>query len=323
MALILIPLAIIAIGLVSYGMSGLHREASAGFLGWLAHELRPLWELTKRGPITGPIVRLVEWVAHHVGSVFLTMQKPLTGWIKGMDLVAGAVQQTAYSQAERALTFGYWLVFHEIPQAIGIATRPLSKAQRAAVARANAQAHTITANAHAVPQTAHRVAMDTVPSIAQPYVDEWSWIHRHWKALTTAVAGAGVLGLPGELGLQDTIDAIKKRLAHIGKYGLTGVAAGVVGVALSRLGLGRARCNNTDKSLKRLCGLDPNLLESILADTLAIFGTISIVELAKGMQVLTPAVRYGVGGLIRETPSEFENVPRDVLDAALALIPGF
>lgn len=66
--------------------------------------------------------------------------------------------------------------------------------------------------------------------------------------------------------------------------------AGVLGLGaalLSKLGLNWTRCSNVNKTGKQLCGMNTSLLESLLADTLLIVGTVSLVEFAEGMQGIT------------------------------------
>ncbi len=73
--------------------------------------------------------------------------------------------------------------------------------------------------------------------------------------------------------------------ALLGTLGATAVLAG-----LKALRLGFLRCTGFTKAGKRACGMDPNLLESLLADTLLIVGTLSLVEFAKEMQTVTEEV---------------------------------
>jgi hypothetical protein len=65
---------------------------------------------------------------------------------------------------------------------------------------------------------------------------------------------------------------------------------GTVAFALARLGITWARCSRVNKAGKRLCGMNDDLLDSLLADTLLIVGTVSLVEFARGMQDVTREV---------------------------------
>jgi hypothetical protein len=62
---------------------------------------------------------------------------------------------------------------------------------------------------------------------------------------------------------------------------------GTIIASLARIGLGWTRCSNVGKTGKQICGMNPSLLESLLADTLLIVGTVSLVEFAEGMQGIT------------------------------------
>jgi hypothetical protein len=57
--------------------------------------------------------------------------------------------------------------------------------------------------------------------------------------------------------------------------------AALVAFSLARLGLGWLRCGNVKKVGKRLCGMNPDLLDALLIGTTLIVGTISLREFAK------------------------------------------
>ena len=98
---------------------------------------------------------------------------------------------------------------------------------------------------------------------------------------TGAEIGTAVGGLAGSIGLTWTWI---QRLRHVlTKQGAAALVAG----ALATLGLGFLRCPRFAKAGKRACGMDASLLESLLADTLIIAGTVSLVEFAEGMQTVT------------------------------------
>lgn len=63
--------------------------------------------------------------------------------------------------------------------------------------------------------------------------------------------------------------------------------AGAVAYALSRIGAGWVRCSNVRRAGRNVCGMDATLLESLLADTLLVVGTLSLVEFAEEMQGVT------------------------------------
>ncbi len=73
--------------------------------------------------------------------------------------------------------------------------------------------------------------------------------------------------------------------ALLGTLGATAVAT-----ALRALKLGFLRCSNFRKAGKRTCGMDTSLLDALLADTLLVVGTLSLVEFAKEMETVTGEV---------------------------------
>jgi hypothetical protein len=79
--------------------------------------------------------------------------------------------------------------------------------------------------------------------------------------------------------LEKWVSSHRKTLTEAGIVAL-------VAAAVSRLGINWTRCSNSKKYGKRVCGMDPALLDSLLADTLLILGTVSLVEFAEGMQTV-------------------------------------
>jgi hypothetical protein len=86
---------------------------------------------------------------------------------------------------------------------------------------------------------------------------------------------------------------LKRALA--GALGLTVVLA-----ALKRAGLSFIRCTNVKKTGKRLCGLDPGLLDALLLGTTLIVGTISLREFAQEVESVTDEVSGLIHGFIRD-----------------------
>lgn len=120
--------------------------------------------------------------------------------------------------------------------------------------------------------------------------------------LSRAVAHAGTVALPfPRIGaLERKAKAQAARIGRLEKLLLGGVAVGAVWAALRRLGLGWTRCSNVTKTGKRVCGMDPDLLESLLGATLILAGTISLEQLARELQEPAELVTDAMHGLIRE-----------------------
>src|SRR5690348_2338199 len=88
---------------------------------------------------------------------------------------------------------------------------------------------------------------------------------------------------------REIADALARGKELLRRFGPTALL-GTIAFALGRLGITWARCSNVNKVGKRACGMNPDLLESLLADTLLVAGTLSLVEFARGMQDVTAEV---------------------------------
>lgn len=77
-------------------------------------------------------------------------------------------------------------------------------------------------------------------------------------------------------------------------------AAGLVATALARLGMSWLGCRNVRKIGRRACGLDPSLLDALIADSLLFFGTFSLVAFAEELQDVTGEVSGAIHALTRQ-----------------------
>lgn len=133
----------------------------------------------------------------------------------------------------------------------------------------------------------------TVPKVVKTYVTR--------VVYPAAIATVGAVAAPlpwvrGRLGgIERDLGGLRKRVGALEKVGIGAGIAAAVAVALSRLGLGWVRCPRVTKAGRQVCGMNADLLDSLLADTLLIAGTVSLVEFAQGMQgitaEITPAIR--------------------------------
>lgn len=102
--------------------------------------------------------------------------------------------------------------------------------------------------------------------------------------VTKAAAVAGTLPLPRIGRIEHDLSSVERWIKARGKLlTVAGISALLI-AALGRVGLGWTRCSKVGKVGKQLCGMDEQLLGALLADTLLIVGTVSLVEFAQGMQ---------------------------------------
>lgn len=100
-------------------------------------------------------------------------------------------------------------------------------------------------------------------------------------ALARAIAVAGGLTIPRLGQLERDLAAAQ---AKLGKIVRTLTPAGVIGLvaaAVAELGLSASKCSNVQKFNKGLCGMNPKWIEDLLLGAVAIFGTLSLVDLAE------------------------------------------
>jgi hypothetical protein len=91
--------------------------------------------------------------------------------------------------------------------------------------------------------------------------------------------------IPGIKALERDFGAVKDRLKSVAR---TLTPAGIVGLVaaatLATLGLGWLKCSNVGKVGRRVCGLNSQILDSLLAGLVAVFGTIGLVVFAEDVQ---------------------------------------
>lgn len=149
---------------------------------------------------------------------------------------------------------------------------------------------------HAIAHTTTRVVHDAakVTNVTKQYVTKK--VYEAAPAVVKAVAAAPAWVNGRFRGVEHDLSAIRARLRNLERPAVIAAGAAVVGVALSRLGLGFLRCPRFARAGRQVCGMNAGLLDSLLADTALIVGTVSLVEFAREMQDITgraaPLVRH-------------------------------
>lgn len=116
------------------------------------------------------------------------------------------------------------------------------------------------------------------------------------------ILGAGAIALPfPRLGrLERKAKAQGARLSRVeAKLGAKTFTALVAG-ALTTLGIRWIRCTNFKKASKQVCGMDTDLLNSLLGATLLLTSAISLEQLARELQEPTDLVTEAMRSLVRE-----------------------
>jgi len=136
----------------------------------------------------------------------------------------------------------------------------------------------------------------TIPQAIYRGIDSlWKAVHELQAGVRVAApaiaAGIGSIAVPKPAAIPEAIsrgiDAIRKRVGQMGK---TLTAAGIVGLvvaALARIGITWTRCRNNEKYGKAICGMNTDLLDSLIADTTLILGTVDLIEFCEELGPLT------------------------------------
>lgn len=111
--------------------------------------------------------------------------------------------------------------------------------------------------------------------------------------------------LPRIKGLEGDFSGLRADVRRIAKQLTAGGVVALVITALGTLGLGWLRCGNVKNVGKRICGLNPDLLEALLGGLLAVEGTVSLVALGNELVGLAGEIVPAVTGFVRE----FKDVP--------------
>jgi hypothetical protein len=95
-------------------------------------------------------------------------------------------------------------------------------------------------------------------------------------------------------GIRTGLDAVR---GQVGRIVRTLTPAGIIGLtaaALFRLRLGFLKCSNFRRAGEHACRMDTDLLNGLLAETLLIFGTVSLVDAARDMQAIVAPLSESV-----------------------------
>jgi hypothetical protein len=114
-------------------------------------------------------------------------------------------------------------------------------------------------------------------------------------AAGSAVIPAGVaIPAPDVTGIRHGLDAARAKLGQVARTLTPAGILGLTAAAVFRFRLGWLKCGNVRRTGENLCRMDGGLLDDLLAGTLLVFGTVSLVEFAREMETLmeeiTPAV---------------------------------
>lgn len=164
---------------------------------------------------------------------------------------AQAVERTAVTQ----VTNVYRRVNPALARRVGVLAAAVAALERRLVHVATREAHTAKAKAQAVE---HAIS---IPDI-----------------------GAVPRAIPRVGELEREIGAVGRRVGDFARRLAPAALVGIGVYALAKAGLTWLRCGRVNRVGKQICGMNDGMLDSLLAGTVLIVGTVSLVEFARGMQ---------------------------------------
>lgn len=118
------------------------------------------------------------------------------------------------------------------------------------------------------------------------------------QAVEHAIAVPGTDAIPKAIprisDIRRAADDALARIRDLTRRVAPAALVGAVVFAAARVGFGWVRCSKVGRVGRQVCGMNDSLLDSLLADTLLIVGTVSLVEFAQGMQEVTEDLAGGV-----------------------------
>lgn len=238
-----------------------------------------------------PIVQALTGFDNYVQRLFyFYLDATKAGWNAWVHTVASFVStitEDYYGLATETGKALHWLRRYTIPALIqahiGWIPRQLARIEKRIAALATAVATAAVATTHVVIHEIPKVTQDITRITKRVYV-----------AVPAAVTAAVAVPWGAIHGLERDTTRLGKWVKEHEKLLTIAGAGGLVVAALSRVGLGWIKCSNVGRTAKAVCGMDRNLLESILGDATLILGTVSLVEFAQGMEEIAAEIAPAV-----------------------------
>jgi hypothetical protein len=292
--LVAVPFVVIITGLVVVGLAAMQQSQSSGFVGWLERTLGRAAFIVLPG--AQAIADLTRWITRKLGDHFAGIERLTVGWVAGLYQYVERVGAMTLLWPLELFKVTYWLIWHEIPRQI----RALPTRVEHVVHQVTKQLPGITKTIIRLPKLAEAKAKAligaAVATYIAPYLAMLRWLKSHFHALTAVLPHT----LPIPFG--KTIAGIRARLRRLEKASPYALGVAAVVYALGRLRLGFLRCGNFRKAGRQVCGMNTNLLDSLLLDTVALLSVVSVVEFAKELQTIEGEAVSIFGRLIREFP---------------------
>lgn len=251
----------------------------------LGHHVPP-WNALANG-----INELDTWVLQAIGTGIVETEKGLHAVLGALTWVLQETADQVAGLADDTLKGLKHIRGYLIPTMLGVALGPII---RQLTHLANTVANDLAHPVRAVHKTIQVIApgLEALKGRVRTLEAQVAAIGAAAPAIIEQVPAAIPIpkpaAIPGEI--TDGITSLWKRVRKFGKTLTPAGIVGLVAAGTAALGLTWNRCSNVRRHGENLCGMNTDLLESLLADTALILGTVDLVEFAKGMQGITSEI---------------------------------
>jgi hypothetical protein len=248
-----------------------------GAIGWIPYVNRV---------VSSPLHRIEQKVTNYLGGLEAHIDVSMGAFFHNLAI---AVDMLASGQAEIAwLT---WLMSHALKVAHGV-TKVLPSITRITKVTKIVQHETTIIRRQVV--RAGKVAAHAAPAILTLRVGAIAAELDHALDWTIPRLRARERATESEIG------RLWRRVRANERRGVVALGLAALVAALAKLGLGWARCSNVKRVGKSICGMNPDLLGSLLAGALVVASPISVVDLTKAAQTFTAEAEDGLRWFVRE-----------------------
>lgn len=289
-----IPFLFIVLAIGGMAVVSLSQPFGSALTGWL--KSLGLFGTVLVGPVASLTVGLARWISNRVGAAILDATGHVVGWFGALYGIIAHVFTSALMWPIEMLRFQEWLLTRGIPRIVRSLTHGSTTILTVGAKRLDALARAIVAAERFVLGRIRPVARAAAIAAVAPVLPYIHWLRQHVAALAHAIPRAIPWHYP-----RDWSHTLK-RIKRLERLLAAGVGVAAVVAALARLGLSWIRCRNVTKAGKAVCGLDTNLLDSLLLDAVAIFSVLSVVEFAKELRTVEDEALTIMGKLVREWP---------------------
>lgn len=289
------PLIVILAAFVTLALAATQRSWSSGFVSWLQSFGRIGVLL---GGVTADLaVKMTRYITNRLGGEWRDLERLAVAWVSGAYQWAALAVVQALAWPYYLFRLQSWLLTVELPRLIRALPHAGTTVLHAVTTRVVRIERTVVRLPKLTKAQTKAMVAAAIAVTVGPYLRWLRWLRAHAPALSRVIAHALPLpNVPAIPNLWKRIRALEKRLAV--PLGIAAVVA-----ALGRLGLGWIRCGKVRQLGRSVCGLDQNLLESLLLDSLAIFSIVSVVEFANGLRTIEDEAVTILHHLIREFPA--------------------